>query len=69
MSPAFADSPLVRTLDGKCAFRFVFNASSPKPGSLSDTLVCTEQPARTRVVCCQQVFSKQYVAPYVRTCG
>ncbi|CAE7461731.1 HYDIN [Symbiodinium sp. CCMP2592] len=30
------------TLDGKCAFRFVFNASSPKPGSLSDTLVCTE---------------------------
>ena len=33
---------LPRTLDGKCAFRFVFNASSPKPGALSDTLVCTE---------------------------
>ncbi|CAK9097734.1 Hydrocephalus-inducing protein (Protein Hy-3) [Durusdinium trenchii] len=29
-------------LDGKCAFRFVFNASSPKPGSLVDTLTCNE---------------------------
>ena len=33
-----------RLLDGKCAFRFVFNASSPKPGSLVDTLTCNELP-------------------------
>lgn len=33
-----------RFLDGKCAFRFVFNASSPKPGSLVDTLTCNELP-------------------------
>ena len=33
-----------RLLDGKCAFRFVFNASSPKPGSLVDTLTCNEPP-------------------------
>lgn len=29
-------------LDGKCAFRFVFNASSPKPGALTDILTCLE---------------------------
>ncbi|CAJ1447961.1 unnamed protein product [Effrenium voratum] len=38
----FAVVPDTMTLDGKCAFRFVFNASSPKPGMLTDTLICTE---------------------------
>ncbi|CAK8990089.1 unnamed protein product [Durusdinium trenchii] len=38
----FSVVPDTLLLDGKCAFRFVFNASSPKPGSLVDTLTCNE---------------------------
>lgn len=40
--PVFSVVPDTLFLDGKCAFRFVFNASSPKPGSLVDTLTCNE---------------------------
>eukprot|EP00434_Breviolum_minutum_P033124 symbB.v1.2.029309.t1/scaffold3193.1/size61566/4 len=39
---SLADMEPDEFLDGKCAFRFVFNASSPKPGSLVDTLTCNE---------------------------
>lgn len=40
--PVFSVVPDTLLLDGKCAFRFIFNASSPRPGSLVDTLTCNE---------------------------